>query len=126
MDDIFRMQVLQTLDDLVDNLVDEFGVETLLVPLDEVEEIMGKILEDEVDFPLLLEGLLDIDNEIALQHFEHLDLPLDGPPGKLILIRLLELFNCHLLHRCVPTWLVSLFTAFQTIPYAPSSITSII
>ena len=66
MDDIFRMQVLQTLDDLVDNLVDEFGVETLLVPLDEVEEIMGKILEDEVDFSLLLEGLLDIDNEIAL------------------------------------------------------------
>ena len=120
------MQVLQTLDDLVDDLVDEFGVETLLVPFDEVEEIMGKVLEYKVDFSLLLEGLLYIDNKISFQHFEHLDLPLDGPPGKLILIRLLELFNGHCLHPCVPTWLVSLFTAFQTIPYAPSSITSII
>ena len=126
MDDVFRMQVLQTLDDLVYDLVDEFGVKTLLVPLDKVEEIMCKVLEYEVDFPLLFEGLLDVDHEISFQHFEHLDLPLYGPPGKLIFIRLLELFYCHYLHPCVPTWLVSLFTAFQTIPYAPSSITSII
>ena len=69
MDDVFRMQVLQTLDDLVDDLVDEFGVETLLVPFDEVEEIMGKVLEYKVDFSLLLEGLLYIDNEVSFQHF---------------------------------------------------------
>ena len=74
------------------------------------------MFEDEVDFAFLFEGLLDVDHVVALQHFEHLDLALDGPAGKLVFIRLLELLDGDSLSQDVLSPLVSLLSAFQTIP----------
>ena len=78
MNDIFRVQVLKALDDFIDDFVDKFGVESLLIPFDEIEEVMCEVLEDEIDFSFFLEGLLDVDDVVSFEHFEHLDLPLNG------------------------------------------------
>ncbi len=78
-DDVFGVEVLETLDDLVEECGDEGRFEATLMLLDEIEEVAFEVLEDEVDLALLLEGLLDADHVVALEHLEHLDLALDGP-----------------------------------------------
>lgn len=52
------VQKLYTLDDLIDNCVDKFGVESVLKPFDEVEQIAFEVLENEINLSFLLEGLL--------------------------------------------------------------------
>ena len=70
------MKVLQTFDDLVYELVDECGLETFLILLYEVEQIMLKILEDKIYFSLFLECFLNTDNIVSFEHFKHFDLSL--------------------------------------------------
>lgn len=76
--DVFGVQVLETLDDLVDDAADEFSLQAVFVLLDEIEQVAVEVLKDEVDLALLLEGLLDAYHILSLQHLEHLYLALDG------------------------------------------------
>lgn len=126
MDDVLGVEVLEALDDLVDDATDEFRLQAVFVLLDEVEQVAIEIFEDQVDLALFLEGLLDAHHVVAFQHLQHLDLTLDGLTGKLVLIAFFEFLDRHSLPPEVPKPPVYLFVAFQTIPYAPSSITSII
>lgn len=49
----------------------------MLELLDEVEEVVLEMLEDQVDFALLFEGLLYPHHVLASQHLQHLYLSLD-------------------------------------------------
>jgi hypothetical protein len=125
-DNIFGVEILKALDDFVEDGGDELGIESLIVLLDEVEEVAIEVLKDEIDLAFLLEGLLDAHHVFALEHLKHLYLALDGHVGKLVFIALLEFLDRHSLPPEVPKLPLSLLRAFHTIPYAPSSITSII
>ncbi len=116
MDYVFGVQVLDALDYLVDERVDQLGLQAMLELLDQVQQVALEVLEDEVDLALLLEGLLESHHEVTLQHLQHLDFPLDGLARKLILVPLLELLYRHSLTPNVPITPDSRLTAFQTIP----------
>jgi hypothetical protein len=118
------MQVLQALDDLIEEFGDEGRVKAVFVLFDKIEQIAVEVFEDKIYLSLLLEGLLNTDHIVAFEHLEHFYFSLDGAPRKLVLITLFELLNGNSLPLDVPKPPFSRFTAFHTIPYAPSSITS--
>ncbi len=64
-----------------------------MVDLDQVEEVLGEVLEDQVDFAFFLEGLADADDVIAFEHFEHFDFALDGAFVVLIFIGFFKLLD---------------------------------
>jgi len=98
----------------------------MLIFFDEIQKVLLEVFENEIYFPFLLKGLLEAHHVVAFKHFKHFDLSLDGFSGKLILVPLLKLLDRNSLLQQVPKQLIYLFIAFHTIPYAPSSITSII
>jgi hypothetical protein len=93
--DIFGVQVLKALDYFVDEEVYELGIEAVLVPLDEIEQIVLEVLENEIHLAFLLERLLYTHHVVSLQHLEHLDLALDGPPRQLIFVAFFEFLYGH-------------------------------
>ena len=78
MDDVFRMQVLQALDDLIEEFGDEGRVKAVFVLFDKIEQIAVEVFEDKICLSLLLEGLLNTDYIVAFEHLEHFYFSLDG------------------------------------------------
>ena len=116
--------MLNAFDNFVDDEVYEGRLQSCFIFLNQVQKVLLKVLENQVNLSLLFKSLTEIDHEVAFQHFEHPNLSLDGFPGKLILVTFLELLYCHSLVLSLPKCWFSRLTAFQTIPYAPSSMTS--
>ncbi len=81
---------------LVDYRPGELGLQAVGVVLQQVEQVLVKVLEDKVDPPLALEGLLELDHVLALKQPQHPHLPLDVFPDHFVLLRLLELLYRHL------------------------------
>jgi hypothetical protein len=77
MDDVFRVKVLNAFNYFIDENIDEFRVQSMLILFDKIEQIALEVLKNEVDFSFLLEGLLDTHHIISLQHFQHFYLSLD-------------------------------------------------
>ena len=72
-------------------------LQPLGVDLNQVQQVLRKVLKDQVDLTLLLKRLPDSHHMIALEHLEHLDLPLDRALVVFVFIGLLELLyrNCN-------------------------------
>ena len=77
MDDVFRVKVLNAFDYLIDENIDEFRVQSMLVLFDKIEQVALEVLKYEIDFSFLLEGFLDTHYVVSLQHFQHFYLSLD-------------------------------------------------
>lgn len=67
----------------------------MLELLDEVEQVVLKVLENEIDLALLLKCLLNAYHILAFQHLQHFYFSLDGLLRELILVALLKLLYCN-------------------------------
>ena len=89
------MTECNSLDDLVNEEPKSFWVDPESVVFEDFEEVLLDILENEVESPFSLKGLLEEDDVLVLEQPEHLDLPHDRFLGYLVFVRLFELLNCH-------------------------------
>ena len=91
-------------------------IKTPFVDFDVIEEIFGKVLKNKKNFVFFLESFLDVDDKLALQHFEHSNFALDVFSGEFILIAIFEFLDGNWIRREVPRFPFSRLRAFQTIP----------
>ena len=49
----------------------------MLIAFYEIEEIVLEVLENEINFAFLFEGLFDVDHVVSFEHFQHFYLSLD-------------------------------------------------
>jgi|JI6StandDraft_1071083.scaffolds.fasta_scaffold134888_1 hypothetical protein len=80
MNNVFGVEKLDALYYLVDDEVDQRRLQSVFVLLDEVEQVVLKVLEDKVDLALFLECLPETHHELAPQHLEHTYLSLNSIP----------------------------------------------
>lgn len=93
MNDVLGVKVLNAFDDLVNDKVYEFRIQTVVEFLYEVEQVVVEVLEDEVDLSFFLECFLDADHVLTLEHLEHFDFSLYGLLGEVIFVTLLKLLD---------------------------------